>query len=616
MSQYLRFCARALVLSTSILFFIATSRLDAQTNWEHLAEPFGGNALTILEDGKTIVVATEFAGVQSSDDDGVTWGEYGEGLVGVIPVGLTSDGAILAIANDEAAVARIYSNGDSLVISNTGVTGEVLWGTTGEKSLALLLTSDGLFRSDDDARNWRKMPFDFGEISELAALAVDGDRLLLAVSQRAFYSDDLGETIVEVSDRVGQGSLSAAFTRNGDIMLGTTNGLYRSSDSATTFEHFAINAEIPLFLGEIAEAPTGEFYVPTFNGNFYRVSTDGRTTTRLDIPPSLTLTARFLSSGTLLLADVGKGMWRSTDLENFVQTGHPHARITDRLQSGPNGELIAPLLHGVGRSRDDGATWEYLYADMPLPGETEKLERVRALSDGRVMAIGEYGTLVIWSAEGIASARSGIFQSTIYDLLELRSGALLAVGLEGSYRSENGGGAWTQLPLVALTAVEREDGTVVAGGAGFSLSNDDGKTFTPQAAPTEFVAQLFNTPDGRLYMVGIENDLPFHYLSDANGENWTSVTLPCAGAFYYAVTEAGGAHGIALITDCGVHPWLAESGSWRARHTPLPTDEIGFSTMLFTDRWLFAGGVDGLWRRDIATVSVEIERFFRDLNLE
>ena len=614
MRDYYHACKMTLLVAT-LLLTAAPVWLDAQSNWQHLAEPFGGNVLTIVEDGETIIVAAETHGVHYSSDDGQSWQEYGEDLVGVLPIGVTTGGAVVAIANEEAAVARLTNNGDSVVLSNTGITGVVLWGAVAPEGLVFVLTDDGLFRSQDGAESWQKMPFDFGEISELAALAVDGNRLVIAVAQRAFYSEDRGETILEVTDRVSQGSLSAAFTENGDIMLGTTNGLYRSSDSGATFDHFAINAEIPLFLGEIAEAPTGEFYVPTFHGNFYRVSADGRTTTRLAIPPSLTLAARFLSTGTLLLADVGKGVWRSTDTETYVQTGLPNAGVTDRLQIGPEGELIVPLLHGVARSTDDGMSWEYLYADMPLPGETEELLRVRALSDGRVVAIGESGTLVIWDEKGEASVRSGIFSGTIFDLIELESGTLLAVGLGGTWRSPNGGGAWTKGEMIGLTIAQMDDGTIFIGGAGLAVSTDDGETFTPVAAPREFVSQLFNTPDDRLYMVAVEDDVPYHYLSDENGENWTSVPLPCAGAFYYAVSTAGGAHGIALLTDCGVHPWMPESDSWRERHTPLPSDEIGFSTVLFTDRWFFAGGTDGLWRRNVSTVSVEMESFFRALNL-
>lgn len=159
------------------------------------------------------------------------------------------------------------------------------------------------------------------------------------------------------------------------------------------------------------------------------------------------------------------------------------------------------------RSTDGGQTW----AAQRLMEDDYHFNRITRSSDGTLYLVGEHGTLLRSSDrgenwEGIHTPYDGSF----YGILPLSDGQLLAYGLRGRiYRSDTDGDDWSivaneQRVLIAC-ALRLRSGVIVLAGQprAFFVSHDDGRTFSPWAAPmTTGVAELIEAADGTLLAFG------------------------------------------------------------------------------------------------------------------
>lgn len=580
-----------------LTFTLALSlNLTAQTSWEHLQEPFAGVAYPPLETSDGIFIYVPGRGLMVSDDDAKSWEPYGAAPFSVIPLAY-EDSLLLGFTGADRALYHVWSNGDSAGVANMNVTGTVRWAQAAPDMTAFVMTSDGLFVSDDIGRTWRKLPHDFGEVSGVISFGFDGDRVLVVANGRAWFSGNFGETFREITAAVGTPFYNGTINRSGELMIGTLYGLYTSDDDGETFDYFSMSREVPMIYGHIGEDALGNYYTGTSAGLFYRISPDGLTTQQIPIASRYALTTKTLSTGTTLIGDFISGLWRSGE-EGFEQTGMPYTtRPTDFYRSA-DGDVMVLLGTGVASSSDEGESWDYHYVLMERTpgGIREETVGFLPLGGDTIMGFGITGSVVRWVGDQEPKVYHGVLGFGMTTAIRTSGGAILVTSDSTSARSTDGGRSWTPVAHSSRSLALARDGSIWSAAGGLYVSRNNGASFTPATSPVDTAVSILEGPEGSLYLVGRTGADEVHALSTDNGATWQSVELPCDGSEYFSVEEMGGSPGLGAITDCGVQYWDPVNLEWKRAIIELPDNERGFTALFHSDGYLFAGGLGGVWR--------------------
>lgn len=590
------------------LLLLATPVASAQDAWEHMAEPYAGIAYPPLETPDGIIVYVPGVGLQISRDMGVTWGLYGANPFSVIPLAY-SDSLLLGYAGGVRTLYQIWGNGDSLGVSNTGFTGRIFWAEANDDMVSFVMSDEGLWVSDDIGRTWQKRSHDFSEITGgIVSFGFDGDRVLVAAGGNAWLSEDLGETFRKIGTGMQEVIYNGTIDSRGNILLGTNNGIHRSSDGAESFEFLALSREVPMIYGRIGEDDEGNYYVGTNAGMVYRISADGLLVRRYPIATRYPLTTSTMSDGTVLIADLLNGIWRSSG-DAFVQSGMPYTPVIGDFRRGTDGRgtdgrIIVPNSSGIAWSDDHGETWGYVATQITrnVWGYREAVVESLPRRNGQLLLFGEEGTVVRYEP-GWQKSREfyDVIGFGIATAIEAADGSILVLSDSMSARSTDDGLNWSPVdhtPSQRGQIAMAGDGTLYSVDDGrLYRSSDNGATFSDDTQPIDSLLSITEGPEGSLYLTGLDDGDWAHAISTDDGTSWDDVALPCAGSEYYSVEEIGGKPGLGVISDCGVQYWDHATLSWKREILSLPEDERTFTTLFHSGEYLFAGGSEGIFRR-------------------
>lgn len=604
------------VTTTLLALLVVPMILSAQksADWTHLPEPFGGNPVSLLEIDEGILLSTESNGLFLSTDEGITWEQYGAFEGGPIVIGVLGDGALWGISDDDGGSFRLTDRATNFELANDGLSGRVVIGVVAENDSAYVVTDEGVFISSDNARSWRKFDLDIGGVEEFVSVATRGDRVVIAGEGRAWMTEDFGASFGEFTAAIPSSITGAAWTKSGDLLVSTTDGIYRSVGGTSPFGLFALEGEASMLVGFVTEDRDGDLYLSLANGNLYRVSADGTREERLPIPTRYTFYILAMeSSGAILLADNNTGLWRAEDRDaSFELVGLVHGGATGRLLTGTAGELIASIHHGVAVSRDQGDTWEYRHVTIPVQsqgGSYEDLNLYRVLTDGTILAIGEAGSVVRWLPDGATVVGGGFITDWVFDVVQTSATSLMAFGWDVSYRSTDLGDSWEEIELRGRGATVDAAGRLwVLAEDGFSgltvlrFSEDGGKTFSTANSDVENVVSIARLPEGGILVARYTDIGQQHQISLDNGATWRSVDLPCADD-YIGVVEVPGGSGLILNTHCGLYNWDPATHAWRSVPVALPEDRYAY-TVAHTGSHLVIATEDGLYRVEEQSMSV------------
>ncbi|TDP63699.1 hypothetical protein [Bradymonas sediminis] len=150
-------------------------------------------------------------------------------------------------------------------------------------NLVLILTSEGLFKSEDDGKTWNRLTWysltqDDTQGQALQVLAATPDHpatLLLALEDGAIYrSDDLGEKFTEVRppDLDLRGVVDFAYSRKHDRVWAATNGagVLRSLDRGKTWQN--INDELRATRASDIGADESDAFLLGTDAGLYRLA--------------------------------------------------------------------------------------------------------------------------------------------------------------------------------------------------------------------------------------------------------------------------------------------------------------------------------------------------------
>jgi photosystem II stability/assembly factor-like uncharacterized protein len=157
-------------------------------------------------------------------------------------------------------------------------------------------------------------------------------------------------------------------------------------------------------------------------------------------------------------------------------------------------------------TNDGGKSWN----TRKITEEDKHFNAILALGEGRLLILGEAGTILASDDNGLAwKAVASPYKGSLFGGLTARDGAVVAFGMRGRiYRSTDKGRTWKQVDNPSLATLmggeAMPDGTlVIAGNAGTVLvSRDNGQSFQPlESGSTKAYAKaLLGAPNTLLLM--------------------------------------------------------------------------------------------------------------------
>ncbi len=399
--------------------------------------------------------------------------------------------------------------------------------THGDSSCVLAGGTGGVFRSTDDGQHWESSNIGLSD-SVVSALAFCSDSvggvILFAGTEKGsvYRSRTLGASWEQRGASPNSGmsntSISAIRVIDGAVVVGTSAGIFRSTNEGETWE--IVRAGTPYALVQ-----------------------------------SLAVRASGEGNETVFAGTAGSGLFRSTDngdhWEN-ANNGLPSAGIG--LLAANSTSVFASCTRGIYRSTDDGTSW---------------VRSSTGLSDST-----NYSLIVMGSTLYAGAYLDKVFRSTdnaeTWQLVHTDQGGeyifalaiigsyVFAGGENGVYRSSDGGDSWAHLgvglPYPGPSAFATVGDTLFAAtnGGGVYRSTDYGGSWT----------QLNNGLGSNLFFALLASGSRLFaggtgvYLSKDRGENWARLDSGLAGtALAVSATQllvSGASDGISQLRTGGV----------------------------------------------------------------
>ncbi len=440
-----------------------------------------------------------------------------------------------------------------------------------------------------------------------------------------YRSEDGGLTWSDSSQGLeGQPALTllAVPHRPGLFLVGTVDGLYRTTDAGRTW-WAAAGLPWPMTVYAIAADDAGALYAggapsPATGDRpqLYVSADEGQTWQPMAaIPERAAILSLFISpDGALLLAGTdGQGLWVSRDRgRSWQMAGEIGRTFVAGLWAAPDAPmtLFARTRRGLFRSRDTGQTWHPVDV-----GTDARLDAVAFDPDSRhvyaAMADGQIRRSPLdddaWQPWGQGIGRGGLVFALLFAPGRPRT---LWAGTEtGLYRSDDGGQTWQ--PLMSGPGVPSGVAMAMAKDGQLFLANLDGiyrlldaeTAWEPADAglPREGVLALIAAGD-RLYAGTNGHGV---YRSDDGGGQWTPAGLEGLSVPALAADPRDADHIYARVAFERMYETTDGGQSWTARWTGmrLNTEVISLAIDPQRPEILYAGSTDGLFRsRDGARI--------------
>ena len=270
------------VTSFLMLFLAVTAFQTASavsSNWNHTEGPHGGSVWALhVADGGNILAGTLGQGVFFSTDGGGNW---------------------------------LQSNLDNVSVYDFA---------RGSGDTFFAATQNGVYRSDNNGRSWRRMVQGMDETRVQAVMVHEAGRVFAATLVGGIYvSDDNGSTWTQANAGIPLTfGYALGALPDGSVLAGVTNKIYRSADGGDQWEPVDVD-------------------LPHVRVNAMAVNGDG-----------------------VVFAATQDGVYRSADAgQTWQESGSQFAdkEVYDVVVASDN-KLVAATRGGLYTSTDNGANWE------------------------------------------------------------------------------------------------------------------------------------------------------------------------------------------------------------------------------------------------------------------
>ncbi len=328
--------------------------------------------------------------------------------------------------------------------------------------------------SNDYGNTWNLALDKLGAV-DLSLFQRGNERVVYAASLNSglLRSRNGGEDWVEVYET---DAVSLAISREGALYMGTSSGVFMSTDQGDTWRFIGLP---DYTINALITTDDGAVYAATDFGVF---SGGGPNPEWVNIGPGVREIGNLLATadGEMLAAPSDGGLFRNCGPGCWIKTDLPNVIVND-LVLHADGTVIAATAVGLYSSHDNGISWS---ANLATIANTYVPEMI-VTKKGRIMAASHsFGIMYSDDPRQLWQALPGMEEAAVASLFQTEGGAVLAgTWNQMIYRSDDEGMNWTTHDDQFLFAVVvdfcdgPEGGVYAASDNGVLLSNDDGRSW-------------------------------------------------------------------------------------------------------------------------------------------
>lgn len=601
---------KALCIVTALfLAMLGPTEINAQ--WAQTAGPEAATMLSYYTAANgAIFVGTLGGGIFRSTDGAGSWEFASAGLTDLDVYEFAGRGNTVYAGTRSAGLFVSTDNGAHWTVAMSG--------TPPARATALLATDDvvlyaasdrKLFRSTDGGVSWSQAPD--APVSQAISTLVKINNAIYASDGTGmlYRSTDDGLSWTTLNPGHGNGITSLVRLANGDVLMGTVSGVYRSQDNLQTWQQF--NTGLPTASVEtmfVDDQNTA--YAGTTTSGVYRLNAAASRwdAANANLTPDWILGFCDLPGADFLMLYSGQSVQK---WDNAASTWikRMHGFIAPRLYS--ISEDSAGRIHTGGaygnvyRSTDGGSSWQRIFG-----GRTRQIVNAIIPITTNTLVLGTQGDGIYYSSDDGSSwqqRNDGLGDTYIYGMHRSGSGKLFAASGKGLQVSSDDGVRWSTADarFMHFTYAVSGMGNNIAAAMDSGrvlLSSDDGATWRKTQLPTTgdvvFVKRMpWGATIAAVYNAGL-------FVTSDEGATWSLLTAQFASAYPGDLLFAAGKLYYASYGS-GVWTSTDRGGTWTAMNDGLTIDRIP-ALLRARDGYLYASSQGaGVFRSAMRIVGVE-----------
>ena len=424
----------------AVIAMVLTAQPAAQRGplirWQPTNGPLGGEASSILVHAGQLVVPLHNDGAWRSRDRGKSWQLLTEREDSW---GMTKAGRDLFVFKRHG-LHRAADVGGPWVACGAG-SGPDSYGALVDAggTIFYFVMDGGLFRSRDRCATWTRVAVPWqGSVS--VDIVFFRRTMIVSTGRDAFRTSDLGDTWERVTKVPSRPSTSVVDSAAG-VLIGTSNGVYRSTDDGLSWAHLAFAGR---WVGRMIVTPGGEMFAAVDKGSdrpfgttMMRSVDTGATWTAADEGLSgHSIRGLALDEAGILYAAGVTGVYRWEPPGRWQHIGI-HKILGSSVFGAPWGDVYAMSDVGSYRTTDHGVHWRALL----LPDRVG--DAVTVTKDDHLL-LGTLDSLYRSSDRGETWEEAGLDQSVLSLFTVPSTGVILAGTRDGLFRSIDNGKTWIE----------------------------------------------------------------------------------------------------------------------------------------------------------------------------
>ena len=529
-------------LNLLIIIFLTPNVIYAQNFWIQTNGPYGGfiSSITVNNFNGDIISVPNNSTIYQSDNNGETWDKinYPEGVTFGGGKIISNDEGDLFYYSDFIGLWRLKTGENIWTRINNGLNIPLNYIVLNGPEIIVFGNSD-IYYSSDNGDSWEKRNTE--PISIFVNCCIFNNKEIIIGSDGIYTSSDTGRTFIKSSYNFPSGVsvIDLEKSINGIIYASTSDGydyiVYKLENDGFTWTQISEGLDLinPIFLSihSLSICPNGNIFLGTSNG-IYKLPNDSTSWEQIQNEQINDFYSLTVNASSDLFAATHIGVFRLLNSESSlvpVNFGIRNCYVNCIGLLSTN-EIITGSNAGVFLTSDGGDNWEQLNNGIINPNITSVL-------------IGQNKDIFIGTSFGYATPNAGIYYSIENNrewknILNLGQHSVKAIVMDskrnlyiggdfGIESSTNYGVSWnikntgiSNINISSLTI--KNDDTLFAGtqGGGIYISMDNGENWVSKNSGLKSININCLCINNGLVYAGTDSGL---FVSNNNGVNWMQI---------------------------------------------------------------------------------------------
>jgi hypothetical protein len=611
---------RLVFLLLLIIIIILNSVLELKAQWQQVnLGPAGGQINSVAVIGSNVFAATN-AGINRSTNNSVTWTSVNSSMT----LCFASIGSNI-LAGTSSGVIISTDSGSTWSGPNPGMP---YWTVAFavKDTMIFAATANGIYLSTNNGTNWTDINKDQNTVD---ALAVIGTNIYAGTGSGLLLSTDNGNSWsnIATSDYYSNQQMNCIAGNDSTIFVGTPGQLLIDKDNSWGIADTGLNNGTSIFSilfnnSDVFIGTTNGVYISTNNGGSWTAASNG-----MPVPPKQVYSIAAGSTGaggTNLYAATNNGVYLSTNngtswtAENNETVG---TEILSFAGSGPN--MFAAIKGSpIYVSTNFGSSW-YAAADSGLGNGL--IQHLTVIGSG-LYAATDSGLFISSNDGENWSSIYGGFMDTVspYDLVQSGSNLVVSTYSKGIYYSSNNGASWHKAggfntqTQPALSAIGSKVFSESANGIYLSTDNGENWVELNDTVTNRGLLISIVSTGSTLFTVNEGNPMEFEDIgptytslknSTDNGITWNPVSIAGIPQYFLGYIYQLMVNGSDIFVNLnnGVYGSIDSGNNWNNISHGLPGGEI--TSLFVNDSSVFAEvSGSGLWRLPLSDIVTAIKQ--------